>query len=234
MRNIAAAAAAALVMMPAAGSAMTLLIDDFITPQRVADQPDGTDPSQSELATLTSLGGWRDMWVETDLAGVADTTFQSNSGFLAFSNVTNATGRALLTYDGNDVDPFVVDTDGLGGVDFLAVGPQPFFSFDVESFESNLFFEVRVWDMLGNTGLYNEILPPAGSFSPDLPLSDFTLDAGFDWTQVGALQFFVESSTNGYDGSIGSITLNSTIPLPASALLLLSGVGMLAYRRLRA
>jgi len=238
IRNFAAAAAAALIFIPSHGSAMPILIDDFTTDQRVTDNP-GVDPVASEVAAAEALGGWRDMWVETDLPGLSNTTFESGGGILSFSNDTNATGRALLTYDGNVggaitpvTDISEVDTDGLGGIDFLAVGPNPFISFDVNSFESNLFFEARVWDMDGNFGNFTEVLPPVGSFSPDLPLTDFVFAGAFDWTRVGAVQFFVESSTIGYDGSITSISVNA-IPLPASALLLLSGMGALAYRRVR-
>ncbi|MFO7854665.1 MAG: hypothetical protein R6V44_05520 [Paracoccaceae bacterium] len=238
IRSFAAIAAAALIFIPSHGSAMQILIDDFTTDQRVTDGP-GIDGVASQVAAPEALGGWRDMWVESDLSGLSNTTFESGSGFLSFSNDTNATGRALLTYDGNAAgatSPVTsiseVDTDGLGGINFL-VGPNPFISFDVNTFESDLFFEARVWDMDGNFGNFTEILPPEGSFSPDLPLTDFTFAGGtFDWTQVGAVQFFVESSTIGYDGSITSISVNP-IPLPASALLLLSGVGMLAYRRIR-
>jgi hypothetical protein len=231
---ISACAAAVL----AAGSAQALVIDSYDTAQTVSASP----PEQSEIFAPEALGDWRHLFVENDQGFAAGTTLQVTAGNLEFSNAVFASGRGTITYDGmGGFDPIggtPVNPTGLGGVNFL-IGPAPFLEFDVTSFESNLFVQIDAWDTSGNQTRYTETLPPAGLFSPLLPLEDFEpLGAEFDWTQVGALQFFVESSIDaadpdgGYDGAIESVELNA-IPLPASAFLVLGGLGGLTLLRAR-
>jgi hypothetical protein len=57
-----------------------------------------------------------------------------------------------------------------------------------------------------------------------------------NWSSIGALQFFAQTGPNSdvpaLDGAIGRISVE-VIPLPASALLLLGGMGGLGALRLR-
>ena len=174
---MATAAGAAFMLTPMVGEATPILIiDDYSTLQRVDDVTTAPGVNSSTLADPAVLGGWRDLHVR-NTSGATDvqTTLQSDGNFLDFSNNNFATGRGFINYDGsafNAADPTDVDIDGLGGVNFL-IGPNPFFNFDDSSFESNLDVTIRAWDMDSELTTYFETLPPAGSFSPILPLKLF-------------------------------------------------------------
>ena len=175
------------------------------------------------------------------------------------------TGQAVLVYDGalndgsettetftfNDVPqpPVVsgtdfptptsaaisVDTDGLGGIDFLA-GLDPTkrgIEFEFASFDpgGELDFRAYIWDTDGNIATYQELLtnttgsPTDVDFNTVLGLDELTFGPDFDWENVGAVAFSVESITTEFAGTLTSI---SVVPLPFSALLLLGGLGGLA------
>jgi hypothetical protein len=63
------------------------------------------------------------------------------------------------------------------------------------------------------------------AFSLDGDITTNDGQGDFNWEQVGALAFSIEALTENYDGTLGAI---SVVPLPASAWLLLGGLGGLA------
>lgn len=235
---LSAIASAALLLTAQQGVSATtvsLTIDEYDTFQVVKDDPIPGFTNASELADPGVLGGFRDFYVEnTGATGSADdsTELKSDSGLLSFSNVAGATGLGYITYDGNDGDPMTVDTTGLGGIN-LDIGINPYFAFDVAYFDRDVFIQVEAWDMTGKTVSYAEKLTTG--FNPNLPFSDLTGDAGFDWTQVGALQFFVDSTNTdiSVDGQLYSIKVVAAIPVPASGLLLLGSVAGVPLLRRR-
>lgn len=231
--KIASIAAVATLATAPMATAASLLIDDFTTAQEVGFTPSGIVPQSSQVNGPGILGGYRDMWVNTigpnTTLGTkleAGTVFDPE-GELQFSNADAVVGQGLIVYDGSNVATSLATINplGLGGIDFTLGGLFTWFEFEVSSFESDLLFEAVVSDMTGGSAWYTEILPPIGLFSPILPLTDFV--GTVDWTDVGALAFRVTAQGPGYDGAIKSIKI-SAIPLPASALLLLGGLGGLA------
>lgn len=233
------ASVALLVTGAPAFAATFLVIDSFADQQRVQDTPTN-NPNNSQISADV-LGGYRDLAVRnTSANGSAEgaTELHVTGGNLKFSNVAGARGEGFLTYDGND-DATSVDTTGLGGVNFL-VGTNPYLFFsepeDVK-FDNTAFFRVTAWDMFGGEAVYEETL--TAGYDPRLFLSQFTTTEGFNFGSIGALQFFV-SSTNladSVDGAIAQIELRADdvapIPLPASGLLLLGGMGGLTFLRRR-
>lgn len=152
--------------------------------------------------------------------GVSTEAFTFNSVPAVTPDFPNAT-TALIP----------VNTMGLGGVDLLAGGTTATqaFVFDVNSFDENsdIDFRAYAWDMSGNVATYFENLVnpfpfDIVTFDTSLRLDEFTFGAAFDWSNIGALAFSVESTSIEFDGALGSI---SVVPLPASAFLLLGSLG---------
>jgi hypothetical protein len=220
-----AAAAAALVAGAAPASALT--IDSFDTFQSVEDLTSAGNGNQ--VAAPEALGGWRDMYVEKESGPAGNgTKATSSGGILSFSNDSLSRGFGCVTWDGikasEDCDD--VDTGGLGGIDLLSYGPG--FDFEVIEVDHMLEFTMKVWDTTGALSTYFEEIPPIELLQTFLPFSDFRGSANF--ADVGAIQIFVRAPVNNLDGSIGEVNV---VPLPASALLLLGGLGGLSAFRAR-
>jgi hypothetical protein len=251
-----AAAVLATTFGASAAMAGTIMIDDFMVGGGVqAEGLNGAGPVQATVTgPLTSiLGGVRFMQVRTDQGSDTGTSLSvtQNSGILRFANDSASTGSGWLVYDGNttidrmdatlsiaDVNGValeaVVDTAGLGSIDFLQGQLDGFFEFDVKNFDNDfgnlpvgtLTFSAFAWDASGGAVSYFEAIDPM-NFSPLLAYSQFT-GTPFDWSEVSALAFRIDTNNIvALDGELGAITA-TPIPLPASVLLLLGGVGGLA------
>ncbi len=221
--------ASASIFAASTASAATIdLFDDF---QKVEDDSNGAVQGSEVAAPV--IGGFRDLWVETspEIPGLS-TSLTVAGGFLSFSNDTGQQGIGQVAYDGNDGAPTglnSIDTDGLGiagvigsGLDLTFGLTNPAFFFEVLEADGDFVFSATVYDMAGNVHTYVENIFD-GAFSPFLSFSEFTSE-GVDMTDVGAVIFQVDSVSTGIsiDGALGSITV---VPLPASALLLLGGLG---------
>ncbi|MDX1742504.1 MAG: VPLPA-CTERM sorting domain-containing protein [Ruegeria sp.] len=248
--------AAMTALVAPAAMASTIVVDDFTAPGSIASNQDGNPASLDVVGGM--IGGNRYMWASSDALGPNfATTFEADgSGVITFNNNSGNTGQAVLVYDGGGVgagfgftfadlpagvsNVIDVDVDGLGGIDFLEGDPvaNRALSFSGSNFDtlpSNATFRAYAWDTDGTLVEYEEVIG-GPDFDSNLGLTSFTLTGGgngaFDWTMVGALAFSIESNTPNFDGTLGKI---SVVPLPASALLLLGGLGGLtaASRRRR-
>jgi hypothetical protein len=249
----AAAVATSFAVSMASASTITIMIDNFTDRQSVYDEPPAgltTESTLGGLSTDNTIGGVRHLKVETDSVNQESGTLliAQNNG-LSFNNAEGTTGTGWLILDGTtDMGaktffPTVagldfgasVNTDGLNA-DLLMGFPTGYFRFSASEFDhtnvGDLLFSAFAWDMDGRSVGYFEAIDPF-AFDPVLWYHQFQAtwgvegQAGFDWGNVGALAFRVQSTTDGFDGRIGPITAHP-IPLPASALLLLGGLGGLA------
>jgi hypothetical protein len=191
----------------------------------VEDLVSGPPGSVSNLAAPEAIGGYRDMFVQkrsdgSGEEGLRGTRAATGGGVLSFSNDSQVQGFGCVTWDGSyagsDCDD--VATSGLGGVNLLSYGPG--FDFEVIDVDHMLEFTMNVWDMDGTLSTYFEEIPPIEQLVTFLPFSDFT--GGADFSDVGAIQIYVNAPVDNLDGAIGEINV---VPLPASALLLLGGLG---------
>lgn len=242
--GILAAGAAATMLMASGATAATIVIDDFTDSQRVANLPT-TDFPSSSVVSGGMFGGTRYMEVLNNDGVTSGTSLNGENGFLTFNNDAGTTGVGYIVYDGTsdrddatntDIGPGV-NTSGLNENLVIGSEAQTFFSFDLSNFNpgsggSTALFSAFVWDNDGNRAEFAEIIG-AGPISPNLFLSEFEGD-DIDWTRVGALAFSIDSREgtsplgtfggDNFDGQVGVISV-SAIPLPASVLMLLGGLG---------
>ncbi len=205
-------------------SAATLIVDSFDTNQSVGD-PNGVSTS-SVVGGM--IGGTRTLDV-VNTAGSADnaTTLDVAASQLFFSNKAGAEGIGTLFYNGGGF--------GLGS---LLAGSntvsKSFINFAVAFFDNDSNVDITVNGIDGNGGTisYFENVKGTG-FSPNLRFKDFAGFMNFDFTDVASLEFIVSTDGLGpnIDGAINAISI-SAVPLPASSLLLLGGLGgLMAMRR---
>jgi hypothetical protein len=203
-----------------AAMAASIMIDDFNTAQAVEDVP-GLNANDSTVLSPPGdfWGDSRRMTVATNpnngAQPVGGSSFQSTGttgfpspGILQFNNDDGQFGIASLTYT------------FAGGDDLTDGGTNDKFFFALNSFDiiGAAFFQLTVFDGAFGSGTFTENLDAA--FDPYLKFSDVV--GGVDFTNVTSLLFEIESTTASFDGSLASI---SVVPLPASALLLLGGLG---------
>lgn len=175
-----------------------------------------------------------------------------NAG-LSFNNGAGSVGAGYVVYDGDDNSVERADGTGINRPDAtVLIGPDDvgvntsildedivmgsventFFSFDLSDFNpgtggSTALFSAYAFDTLGNVGQFEQTVG-AFEISPDLFLNEFSGDV--DWTSVSALAFSIDSRVGNteeninFDGRVGPIAISS-VPLPASALMLLSAIG---------
>ena len=202
--------------------AATVVLDSFDDEQIAVDVP---YPGTSSSSTIAFGSGTRTLEAENTSgpSPVSATVLESVGGALRFSNKDEATGRATLSYT------------ALGDI---SLGLNPYLYFDVGYFDNIANFSVSATDGDGNVSTYTEVL--SSGFSPTLFFSAFTGSA--DFNDIALLSFTLDTTNvPGYgpvvsvDGSLNSILLGydqpAPIPLPATAVLLLAGVGGLGGLR---
>lgn len=211
------AIASAAVAAPA--SALTTIIDDFTTNQIVTADPASSDTVLGGGATGIAATD-RTFFVDNTVPDAfAQTSLKTSAGELSFNNDSGARGFASITYT------------GLG--DLIGTGTSGYFFFEVVAFDGNADFAFEVEDGSGHTATYTESL--FSGFNPQLQFSELTGYEIFDFTNVTRLVLSIDSTNtaDSIDGRLASFSVVSTVPLPASGLLLLGSFGAIAAARKR-
>lgn len=217
--------AAALVALTApAGMASSILIDDFSTFQRVVDVPFAAgEENTNDEPGIGDFGALRTMTIASSGGNQASslTSTGSSSGFtppnvLQIANSPTASSVATVSYDfaGPPVDLTMSGTNNKFFFEFPLVNP-----FDLLG--SKLTTTVHYFD--GVNTVSSSVTEDLDEFTS--PFTNFSaFSVGTDFENVTSLAFSFDAVTD-FDGTLNSI---SVVPLPASALLLLGGLGGLA------
>lgn len=218
-----------------AGPASAAIIDDFSTGSLAFVPASSTSNSQT---AGTMLGGERDETIVNTassggiLAGV--------SGGAYSYGALNATGSALLSWDGTDGNA-ALDPVGLGGVDLTESGVQTHFAIEILSNDFAADLILTVYTAVGDFSQITVSTPGGIPSGPAQTLSIAFADllptgAGADFTNVGAITLEIDGSLEPQlDVTIGSFSTGTVVvPEPATAAQLGLGLVALGIQRRRA
>ncbi|BCX88688.1 hypothetical protein MIN45_P1057 [Methylomarinovum tepidoasis] len=230
---------------------VSILIDDFSVDQyqEVAGDNGCTtfDAANPGCAVVTApgtqvsgtgiLGGYRDVYIEK--SGTSSPLLRSSlvigpgnlgSNYMSISNDSSVQGEVTLVWDGAHqitADPGIdanIDTDGLGGIDFLSSSSNYGILLEVMSIDLNVIATLDLWDTTGERAGASHTFTSAADHV--FQFSDFLSDnPSLDLHDIGAVRLTM-NGPNKWDGEfnlVGVVSpspLASSIPEPAPAALL--------------
>jgi len=213
-------------------------IDSFDVNQ--FDQAFGPVNSTSSSASGGGiLGGTRDMTLSTT-AGLPFQRLQGesnlgNTGFFSHSQDSTIIGSTLLEYDGGSVG---FNPTGLGGIDITNGGLVDQIGIRVSV--NDLPVDIKLTAFTDGSNFSDFTLSlPGGIFSDTdffINLASFTTQggSGVDFTNLGALQLFIDGQLQGTDLIFDFLSSGQTVPEPVSMLgwaVCMLTAGVFVYRR---
>lgn len=184
------------------------IIDTFNqTQQEALAQTGGSSTDEDAVDAPEALGGERDLFVMltsgTGAVQLRVLAFGTNP-VLQFDNSAGVVGERTATWDGNDNDGDDLDPDGLGGIDLTDGGASMSFNLLIGADDPNGLVTIRVFSDVLNWSQGTVALPDTGGLATSTVLLDFSSfivggGNGADFTNVGAVQLFIEgaASVNG-------------------------------------
>lgn len=231
VRAAAVTAAVCLCAVPLSAKSATVDFDEFTNAQEDISVGDGSSSTVLQTAP-TAQGDTREVMVE-NLAGAGDTSVQINgNGFLSFNNDSETTGIAMVTYDDEGVG-LDLDITGLGMNDRILIDVIVIdvgFSPDVEpSFIVGL--ELTNFGDDVDTSIF-----ASQTFTEDTAddiVFVFSMDfgdiSGFNFMDVDRIKLTLDATNAPSADATLDLVGAVAVPLPASALLMLSALGGLGY-----
>lgn len=195
-----------------------ILIDDFATPQLVEVTLGGADAAQGVVAAPEAIGGERDVQVVRTSGGGS---LQFQTGVVGQERLECSAGAAtegscLVLWDGTD-GSFVLDPDGLGGIDLTEGGANDAVVLGVLADEVAS-VEIQVVRALDGSFVSAVLwLPRGGSelVERSVPISAFGPgDAAAVFADAGAISILV-SGEAGFDVLLDDLRV--AVPEPAGA-----------------
>jgi len=246
-RNVGIFALLALLSQSIPAGAEAILIDDFssFSELAVSGLPTGPKTNFEAFEALEALGLERDVFLErtsTNRGRVDYDTSGSLDGALSYASAASTTGNLSVTYDGADASP-TLNPLGLNHLDLEDGGLNTGFEF-VATSDLGAFVTLSVYtDATRYSSVTFQILADPTfqltsyyvnfASSDRLSVASFVSQGsagGADFSDVGAINFFVSGATEGVDVSISSFSV--AIPEPDLASLI-GGAGLLVLLRRR-
>ncbi|MEM6971826.1 MAG: VPLPA-CTERM sorting domain-containing protein [Pseudomonadota bacterium] len=230
-------------------SAQAVTIDAFDTDQAeiTSSATGGADPGSvvSEASPITgSIATARQITV--DATPTADAVTNGNNVSLSagvvgdtfnIDAIVGSVGTVLLSY-GTDVGIFV---PGFSAQDLTGAGAFDQITIDATALLGSITVDVTITDTDGTVATVSEVVS-GGPTSVDLAFTAFLAAAnggtgGLDLTDVNGFDVLFSLNQGGSSASfdiIQSTSVVTPVPLPASGVLLLAGMGGIALMRRRA
>lgn len=188
-------------LIPKSTLAAQFNLDDFdnITDTLVLTTTILNTPQGGTTVSSGILGGERDVQTIVTTGGSLDQlriNASNSSGFFSHAQDPAVRGRTIITWDGNDNDPFNIDYSGLLGANLLNPTNDAFI-LGIISTDRNYQLKIQVFSNATDSSTALQTITGPSSYQTVLvPFSGFTTitGAGANFASVGAIQITINST----------------------------------------